>query len=137
MTSDTQGERWSLREIFLFGVALIVIAFISLLSYYTHKNQQRHVQAFQRIAAMKVIQARYRPAPEFLEMTPNHPCLWAVIDSHAPDKTNPYGTWQVRCEIRSESGSGTRTVAAQWIVDSFLADTPDAGAQKLFIRNPQ
>jgi len=140
MTSDKQGKRWSLRRIFSFSIAFIVIVFGFLLLDARRKNEYDHAQTFKRIAAMKIIQARYTPSPELLKIghAPQDPCaLWAVTDLQAPDKENPYGTWKVRCEVQSKSGSATPTVTAQWIVDSFLADTPDAAAQKLFIRNPQ
>lgn len=139
MTSDTQAKRWSLRKILLFGIACVLIVFAILVVNALYENEQHRAQTFKRIAAMEVIRARYRPNPELLKIRSDlqDPCAWVVTDFHAPDKNNSYGSWRVSCEVQSMSSPGTRTVVAEWTVDSTLADTPDAGAQKLFIRNPQ
>ncbi len=137
ITPDADAKRWSSRKNFWLSLAFIVIVFGLLVVHALYKKEQERAQTFKRIAALEIILARYRPSPELLERSPKYPCVWVVLDRQQPDKNNPYGTWEVRCEVPSKLSSGTRTVVAEWTVNSFLADSPDAGAQKLFIRNPQ
>jgi len=140
MTSDKRAERWSLRKLFLFGFAFIAIVFTALIFNALYKNEQQRLQTFQRIAAMEVVRARYRPTPELLEIgfSPKNPCeTWKVTDLQTDGKEKADAGWKVTCEIAPKLNPGKRTVVAQWTVDPFLADTPDVGAQKLFIRNPQ
>ena len=140
MTSDKQVKRWSLRAALLLSFLLFIVAFLWF-TYVTGKLRMATQQAktSKMIAAQEIIRARYVPSPELIKSAkdPKNPCAW-ITNGELLSCNGQNRCWQVNCALDFTSGRANRNIVASWLVDSqTLADTPDAGAKKLFIRNPQ